>query len=83
MNASANDAHGWITASSDHTPDTSPAELSALEDHLDACKASRGRMFALARAADAMHSFVAGRFVTTLILVALLIALIAAASLAF
>jgi len=75
----ANDSPFWNTASSDHTPDTSPMELSALGEHLDLCKASRGRLFALQRATEALDRFVAGRFVTTLVVVALLIALIAVA----
>ena len=77
----ANDTPFWNTASTDHTPDTSPMELSALGEHLDPCKASRGRLFALRRATEALDRFVAGRFVPTLVVVALLIALIAVASL--
>jgi hypothetical protein len=76
-----NDTPFWNTASTDHTPDTSPMELSALGEHLDVCKASRGRLFALRRATEALDRFVAGRFVTTLVLViALLIAMIVVAS---
>jgi hypothetical protein len=77
----ANDAPSWNTASSDQRPDTSPMELSALGDHLDLCKASQGRLFALQRAADALHGFTGGHFVTTLVVIALLIALIAVGSL--
>jgi len=62
----ANDTPFWNTASSDHTPDTSPMELSALGEHLDRCKASRGRLFALRRATEALD-----RFVTTLVVVAI------------
>lgn len=52
-------------------------ELFALGEHLDLCKASRGRLFALRRAADTLNVFVAGHLVTTLVLLMLLIALIA------
>jgi hypothetical protein len=56
-------------------------ELSALGEHLDVCKASRGRLFALQRAAEALHAFITGHFVTTLVLVIpLLIAMIVVAS---
>jgi hypothetical protein len=63
----------WSTASFGDTADTSPMELSALGEHLDTCKESRGRLFALHCIADAMHGFVAARLVTTLMAVALLI----------
>ena len=77
-----NSAPSWNTASSDQRPDTSPMELSALGEHLDRCKASRGRLFALQRAAEALHGYVRGRFVTTLVaVIALLVALIAVGSL--
>ena len=48
-------------------------ELSALGEHLDRCKASHGRLFALRCAAEAMNGFVSARFVTTLVVVTLLI----------
>ena len=53
---------------------TSRRELSALGEHLDLCKVSHGRVFALHCFAETMRGFVAARFVTTLVLVALLIA---------
>jgi len=46
-------------------------ELSALGAHIDRCNGSRGRLFRLQCAADAMIGFVAPRFVTTTIIVAL------------
>jgi hypothetical protein len=46
-------------------------ELSALGAHVDRCNGSRGRMFRLQCAADAMIAFVAPRFVTTAVIVAL------------
>ena len=63
----------WSTASFGDTADTSPLELSALGEHLDLCKGSRGRLFALHYVAQTMHGFVAARFVTTLVVAALLI----------
>ena len=50
-------------------------ELSVLGDHLSACHASRGRLFSLRCAAERLHGHVAPRFVTTLLLAALLIGL--------
>ncbi|MDO8252693.1 MAG: hypothetical protein Q7T78_23645 [Rhodoferax sp.] len=63
----------WSTASFGDTVDTSPLELSALGEHLDLCRGSHDRLFALQCAAQTMHGFVAARFVTTVVLVVLLI----------
>jgi hypothetical protein len=60
----------WATASFSDTADTTPLELSALGAHVDRCNGSRGRMFRLQCAADAMIAFVAPRFVTTAVIVA-------------
>ncbi len=66
----------WSTASFGDTADTSPMELSALGAHMAACKALTGRLFAARCAAEAMHGFVAGRLVTTLVVAALLMGVI-------
>lgn len=50
-------------------------ELAVLGEHLNLCKVSHGRLFALHCFAETMKRFVAARFVTTLVLVALLIAI--------
>jgi hypothetical protein len=63
----------WSTSSFGAAVDTLPMELSALGAHLASCNLSRGRLFALRCVADAMNGFVAGRFVTTLVVMALLI----------
>jgi len=64
----------WSTASYGDKAETSALELSVLGDHLALCRGSHAHMFALHCAARAMHGFVATRFVTTVLLVALLIA---------
>lgn len=56
----------WITAAD--AIDTVPADVSALGIHVDRCNGSRSRWFALSCTADALHGFVAGRFVTTLLI---------------
>jgi hypothetical protein len=71
-----NDRPPWSTASFGDAADTSPLELSVLGDHLDACKRSHGRWFALQCAAERMNGFVASRFVTTLTVATLLIGLL-------
>jgi hypothetical protein len=50
-------------------------ELSDLRDHLDECHASRGRLFALRRAAESLNAYVVQRPVTMwmVVLMALLI----------
>ena len=63
----------WSTASFGDTADTSPMELSALGEHLDLCKESHGRWFALQCAAERVNGFLAARVVTTLVVAALLI----------
>ncbi|MBC7917107.1 MAG: hypothetical protein H7Y28_04775 [Rhodoferax sp.] len=63
----------WSTASFGDTADTSPLELSSLGAHLVMCKGSHGRLVALHCIAQSMHGFVAARFVTTLVVAALLI----------
>ena len=63
----------WSTASDSSTTDTSPMELSALGEHLDLCRGSRGHLFALHCVMEATSRFVASRFVTTLLVIALLI----------
>lgn len=63
----------WSTASFGDNVDTTPMELSALGEHLDLCKESRGRWFSLQCVAERANAFLAARFVTTLAAVALLI----------
>ena len=63
----------WSTASFGHDAETSPMELSALGSHLKHCKEATGRWFAVRCVADALHAFVAGRVVTTWLVVALAI----------
>ena len=63
----------WSTASFGNPTDTLPTELIALGAHLNLCKGSHGRLSALHGAAQAMHGFAASRFITTLVLIALLI----------
>lgn len=59
------------TASHAEAVDTSPGELSALGAHIDRCNGCRSRWFAIQCAADSLLGFVAPRFVTTVVVVAL------------
>lgn len=57
----------WSTASFGDRPETLPMELSALEEHFDACQGARGRWFAARSVVETLNRFVAARFVTTLV----------------
>jgi hypothetical protein len=63
----------WSTAAYGHTAETSPQELSVLGEHLNSCRNPHGHATAFRAAAQAMHGFGATRFVTTLLVVGLLI----------
>ena len=67
----------WATASHPEEVDTSPMELSALGAHVDRCNGSRGRWFSIQCAADSLLSFVASRFVTTVVVVAFVFGVVA------
>lgn len=72
MNVSSIAIPCWSTASFGDTADTSPTELSVLGEHLALCKALSGRLFAMRCLAELTHTFVMSRFVTTLVMIALL-----------
>ena len=61
----------WATSAIDGDADTSPMDLSTLGAHVDRCNGSRGRMFGLRCAADALSGFLAPRIVTTLVALAI------------
>jgi hypothetical protein len=63
----------WTTTAMSGATDTSPMELTALGDHLDLCRESQGRLFAVRCAAESVSGFVAARFVTSLVAAVLLI----------
>lgn len=73
MNTPSIAAPLWSTSSFGDTADTSPIELSALGEHLDRCRAVKGRLFSARCVAEGMHGFVASRLVTTLVVAAVLI----------
>lgn len=62
----------WRTSSIASPPDTSPAELAELGDHLRLCQQRRGKLFKAGNAADALNGFLVPRFVSTLLIVLLL-----------
>jgi len=64
-------ATSWSTASYGTEVDTSPMELTVLNQHLQHCNASHGVVFSLRCAAEALNGFANARFMTSLGLVAL------------
>ena len=67
----------WSTSSFGHTPNLSAVEQMALGDHLGMCRSPHGHLFALHCAAQTMRGFMVSRFVTTLVIAALLISMTA------
>ncbi|MEY2875167.1 MAG: hypothetical protein RLZZ373_2538 [Pseudomonadota bacterium] len=57
----------WSTASFGDPADTSPMELSALGEHLDLCRGTRGRLFAAQCRVEAVRGFVASHLLTTVL----------------
>lgn len=73
MNTDAVVVAPWSTASFGHATGATLLDQSALRQHLDLCRKSCGRLFALQRGAETMHGFLASRFVTTLAMIAFFI----------
>jgi hypothetical protein len=59
---------------------TTALELSALREHLDSCKGTRGHLFSMRCAVQGVNGFVAARFVTTLMVLALLAGIVSLAA---
>ena len=60
----------WSSASFSDSVDTSPGDLQALGQHLQHCQGRHHRLIALRHGAEALHGFVAPRFVSTLAVLA-------------
>jgi hypothetical protein len=67
----------WATASAPEVADSLPMELTALGAHADNCNESRGKAFAFRCMADAVHSFLAPRVITTLVVVGIVFGIVA------
>jgi hypothetical protein len=63
----------WSTTALGFSEDALPDDASALGKHLNHCKVAHGRLFAMRCVVDMLHGFVAGRFVTTLVVAFVLI----------
>lgn len=69
MNVDLNSSPRWNTESFVDTVHASPLDQSLLGRHFDVCQQLTGRWFVVRRSAEVMHSFVASRFVTTLVVI--------------
>lgn len=69
--AAAPALHRWATASACDAPDTTPGELHELGDHAERCRGAQGWLFRAHCAAESLSGFLAPRFVTTVVVVAL------------
>lgn len=79
MTTNLTTARFWSTASFGGNTDASSIDLLSLGDHLGVCRNPNGHLFALHCVVDTVRSFMAARFVTTLVGVALLIGIVAMA----
>ena len=62
----------WSTAVFADAANNPSSELTELRQHLDLCRGARGHLFAVRCAVQGVNGFVAARFVTTLVVLALL-----------
>ena len=63
----------WDTSSFGHPADITPLERSALGDHLSQCGALRGPLQTLQTGADELQDILAGRVVTSALVILLLV----------
>ncbi len=75
MHSSTPRRHTWYTASHNDANKSSGSDLLMLGEHLSACPQLHRHLMTLNRVAASVHGFVATRFVTTLVFVAVLAAL--------
>ncbi len=68
-------APSWDTSSLSAPADVSALECVALADHLEHCGLLRGQWHGLKTASDGLQGLLAARFVTVMVLVALMAAL--------
>jgi hypothetical protein len=74
MNTTSLAAPSWSTTTFGDAAAASWSQVAAMGEHLDLCKAMSGPLFAMHCSAEAVHAFAATRFVTTLMIIVLLLA---------
>lgn len=73
MNLNLPHSPRWSTASFGDSAHASSVDLLALGEHFNRCKGANNRWHALRCLAEIAHGFIAARFVTSLVVVTLLI----------
>jgi hypothetical protein len=68
-------ARSWSTSTQGHPVGSSPVDLSALGEHMEACQGGHRHLTRLHCVAQSMHGFIASRLVSSLVLVAVLFGL--------
>jgi hypothetical protein len=69
----------WRTSASQDGTDTSPADLSDLQDHLSLCRQTHGRMHAFHQARHVMGTFFLGHLITSVLVLLLLMGVLSLA----
>jgi hypothetical protein len=75
MNTRNPSASGWSTTAFGASEDSVDHERTALGEHLRACERLSGRLFAWRCRASEVHGFMAAHFITTVLLLAALVAI--------
>lgn len=75
MNSPATTSHKWCTASNSDSAKSTRADLAALGEHMNTCPQLHRHLLSLQGATEVMNGFVATRFVSTLLVLALLVGL--------
>ena len=75
MHSHSTTRYAWCTASNSDSAKSTRADLAALGEHLNACPQLHRHLLTLQGATEVMNGFVATRFVSTLLVFALVIGL--------
>jgi len=75
MHSPTNTRHAWCTAAHSDSATSARTDLLALGEHLNACPQLHRHLMTLHGATEVMNGFVATRFVSTLLVLALVIGL--------
>ena len=76
MNSPTTTRHTWCTAAHTDSTKSARADLTALGEHLHTCPQLHRHLLSLHGATEVMNGFVATRFVSTLLVIALVIGLV-------
>jgi hypothetical protein len=75
MNSHTAMSHQWCTASNSDSAKSTRADLAALGEHMNSCPQLHRHLLSLQGATKVLNGFVATRFVSTLLVLALIVGL--------